>query len=167
MELVRGKLGSAPAISASEVAQTNVIALTAISASPGQAALIANTYARAFVEQTQKTAIKNLTTAQATLHQQINRWASRSGRCRAGRAAATQVSALVNQQAVLKEEVAQLQVNGAAATSGVEFVTPAQRSQHRRVRRSRSRTPCWGWPPGCCWAWGPPSCGKASTTRSV
>ena len=59
-------------ISASEVAQTNVIALTAISATPARAALIANTYARAFVEQTQTAAIRNLTTASTTLHQQIN-----------------------------------------------------------------------------------------------
>ena len=41
--------------------------------------------------------------------------------------AVSQVTALVNQAAVLKEEVAQLQVNGAVSTSGVEFVTPAQR----------------------------------------
>jgi succinoglycan biosynthesis transport protein ExoP len=123
--LVVGKLGSAPAISASEVAQTNVIALTAISSSPARAALVANTYARAFVQQTQNAAIKNLTTASTTLHQQINALGKqiRSLQSRAGTAA--QVSALVNQQAVLKEEVAQLQVNGATATSGVEFVTPA------------------------------------------
>ena len=123
--LVRGKLGSTPAISASEVAQTNVIALTAISSTPARAALIANTYARAFVQQTQNAAIKNLGTASTTLHQQINALGKqiRSLQSRAG--TATQVSALVNQQAVLKEEVAQLQVNGAAATSGVEFVTPA------------------------------------------
>ena len=48
-DAVASKLGSAPSISAAEVAQTNVIAVTAISASPAQAALIANTYARSFV----------------------------------------------------------------------------------------------------------------------
>ncbi len=123
--LVRGKLGSVPSVSVSEVAQTNVIALTAISSTPARAALVANTYARAFVEQTQTSAIRNLTTASTTLHQQINAL-GRQIRSLQGRAGtATQVSALVNQQAVLKEEVAQLQVNGATATSGVEFVTPA------------------------------------------
>ena len=123
--LVRGKLGSVPSVSVSEVAQTNVIALTAISSTPARAALVANTYARAFVEQTQTSAIRNLTTASTTLHQQINALGRqiRSLQSRAG--TATQVGALVNQQAVLKEEVAQLQVNGATATSGVEFVTPA------------------------------------------
>ena len=123
--IVRGKLSNAPSVSASEVAQTNVIALTAISPTPSRAALIANTYASAFVEQTQRTAIKNLTSASATLRQQITDL-NRQIRSWQGKAnAAAQVSALVNQQAVLKEEIAQLQINGAAATSGVEFVTPA------------------------------------------
>ncbi len=124
--LVRGKLGSVPSISASEVAQTNVIALTAINSTPARAALIANTYASAFVEQTQKTAIRNLTTASTTLHQQINALGKQIRSLQGRVGTATQVSALINQQAVLKEEVAQLQVNGATATSGVEFVTPAR-----------------------------------------
>ena len=123
--LVRGKLGSVPSVSVSEVAQTNVIALTAISSTPARAALVANTYARAFVEQTQTSAIRNLTTASTTLHQQINALGRQIRSLQGQAGTATQVSALVNQQAVLKEEVAQLQVNGAAATSGVEFVTPA------------------------------------------
>ncbi len=123
--LVRAKLGSAPSIAASEVAQTNVIALTAVSSTPARAALIANTYASAFVKQTQTTAIGNLTTASTTLRQQINSLGKQIRSLQNRANAATQVSALVNQQAVLKEEVAQLQVNGAAATSGVEFVTPA------------------------------------------
>ena len=46
VRMVQKKLGSAPPISTSEVAQTNVIALTAISR-PWRAALIANTYANA------------------------------------------------------------------------------------------------------------------------
>ncbi len=123
--LVRAKLGSAPSVAASEVAQTNVIALTAVSSSPARAALIANTYASAFVQQTQKTAIENLTTVSTTLRLQINSLGKQIKSLQNRANAATQVSALINQQAVLKEEVAQLQVNGAAATSGVEFVTPA------------------------------------------
>ena len=126
MAIVRHQLGSAPAISASEVAQTNVIALTAVSASPAQAARIANAYASAFVEQTQNTALKNLTTAQATLHKQINSLGKQIRALQGKASTTTQVSALVNQQAVLKEEIAQLEVNGASATSGVESVTSAR-----------------------------------------
>jgi polysaccharide biosynthesis transport protein len=126
VELVRRQLGSAPPIAASEVAQTNVIALTATNASPVQAARIANAYASAFVEQTQKTAMSNLTTAQATLHEQINSLGKQIRSLQGKAGATTQVSALINQQAVLKEEVAQLEVNGATATSGVESVTSAR-----------------------------------------
>jgi len=125
--LVRAKLGGAPSVAASEVAQTNVIALTAVSSSPARAALIANTYASAFIKQTQTTAIENLTTASTALRQQINSLGRqiKSLQKQANAATATQVSSLISQQAVLNEEVAQLQVNGAAAMSGVGFLTPA------------------------------------------
>ncbi len=126
VSMVHGKLGSAPAISASEVGQTNVIALTAVSSSPGRAALIANTYGRAFVAQTRSVAISNLTAAQGQLESQISSLDQQIKALQDKPSAASQVTALANQQAVLKEEVAQLQVNGAVATSGVEFVTPAQ-----------------------------------------
>ena len=49
-QAVRAQLGSAPAVSASEVGQTNVIAITAISQVPSRASLVANLYANAFVQ---------------------------------------------------------------------------------------------------------------------
>jgi len=124
---VRAKLGTVPGISTSEVAQTNVIALTASSSSPARAALIANTYAKAFVTQTQNAAISNVTAAQNQLQSQINSLSQQIRSLENRPNATSQVTALVNQEAVLKEEAAQLQVNGAVATSGVELVTPAQR----------------------------------------
>ena len=126
LRTVKGKLGSTPAISATEVGQTNVMALTAVSSSPARAALIANTYGQAFVAQTRSVAISNLTAAQGQLAAQIAALGKQIKALQGRASAAAQVTALVNQQAVLKEEVAQLQVNGAVATSGVEFVTPAQ-----------------------------------------
>ena len=42
---VRKDLGSTPPVQASEVAQTNVISITAIAAAPADAARIANAYA--------------------------------------------------------------------------------------------------------------------------
>ena len=125
VQIVRSQLGSSPAISASEVAQTNVISLTASSPTPARAALIANTYAQAFVKQTQQAAIRNLGSAQTQLQDQIRSIGRQIKSLQGKPAAAAQVTALVNQQSVLKGEVAQLQVNGAAATSAVEFVTPA------------------------------------------
>ena len=126
VKAVRAELGSAPGISTSEVAQTNVIALTAISSSPARAALIANTYAKAFVAQTRSAAISSVTSAQTQLQSQIDSLNQQIKSLENRPSAASQLSALVNQQSVLKEEAAQLQVNGAVATSGVEFVTPAQ-----------------------------------------
>src|SRR6202167_3971890 len=49
-QTVRNRLRSTPGVSASEVGQTNVMAITAISGTPSQAALIANVYATAFVQ---------------------------------------------------------------------------------------------------------------------
>jgi polysaccharide biosynthesis transport protein len=126
VRMVRGKLGSAPPVSASEVAQTNVIALTAVSSGPARAALIANTYAREFVAHTQSVAIAAQTAAETQLHSQIMQLARQVKSLQGNPNNAAQVSALANQEAVLKEEAAQLQVAGAAATGGVEFVTPAQ-----------------------------------------
>jgi capsular exopolysaccharide synthesis family protein len=126
IQIVRSQLGNVPSISASEVAQTNVISLTAVSPTPGRAALIANTYAQAFVKQTQKAAIRNLGSAQIQLQDQIRSIGRQIKSLQGKPTAAAQVTALVNQQSVLKEEVAQLQVNGAAATSAVEFITPAR-----------------------------------------
>jgi succinoglycan biosynthesis transport protein ExoP len=126
VRVVRNKLGSAPPIATTEVGLTNVIALTATGSTPARAALVANTYARAFVAQTRSVAISNLTAAQTQLQQQITSLAHQIRSLQARPSAAAQVTALANQEAVLKEQIAQLQVNGAVATSGVEFVTPAQ-----------------------------------------
>ena len=123
---VRQQLGSAPAISTSEVAQTNVIALSAVGSTPTRAAVIANAYARAFVAQTRSVAINNLTAAQSQLQSQIKALGKQIKSLQGKPAESSQAAALINQQAVLREEVAQLQVNGAAATNGLEFVTPAQ-----------------------------------------
>ena len=49
-QAVRSQMGSAPAVSASDVGQTNVIAITATSPVPSQAAQVANLYASAFVQ---------------------------------------------------------------------------------------------------------------------
>jgi receptor protein-tyrosine kinase len=126
VKAVRAQLGAAPAVSTSEVAQTNVIALTAVSSSPARAALVANTYARAFVAQTRSTAISNLTAAQTQLQSQIGSLAQQIKAMQAKSGNAPEVAALANQESVLKEEAAQLQVNGAVATGAVELVTPAQ-----------------------------------------
>ena len=125
-QIVRKKLHNAPAISTSEVGQTNIIALTATSSTPARAALIANTYAQAFVTQNRIVASANVLAAMQQLSKQVKDLSQQIKSLQGRPSAAAQVAALLNQQAVLKEEVAQLQINGAAATNGLQFVTPAQ-----------------------------------------
>ena len=117
------KLGSAPGVSASQVGQTDVIAVTAVSTQPADAALIANTYARAFVAWSTATASANLSAAENQLNAQIKAITKEIGQL-PGKDVA-QAAALSNQQAVLKGQLAQLQVAGATASTGLEMVTPA------------------------------------------
>ena len=123
---VRQELGSTPPVSAAEIGQTNVISLTAVSSESARAALIANAYAKAFVAHIQSVAISSIATAESGLQAQISSLGRQIKSLENSRDANAQIAALANQQAVLKEEIAQLQVNGAVSTSGVEFVTPAQ-----------------------------------------
>jgi uncharacterized protein involved in exopolysaccharide biosynthesis len=97
---VRGQLGSAPGVAASEVGQTNVIAVTAVSPEPARAALIANAYARAFVSWTTATSISNLALAEDQLGKQISAIDKEMNKLPSSSVA--QVNALSNQQAVLK-----------------------------------------------------------------
>ena len=124
-QAVRTRLKSTPAVSASEVGQTNVIAITATSEVPSRAALIANLYATAFVQYRQAVASHSLATAEAQLHSQISSLAQQLSYFH-GNTTSGEASALLNQEAVLKEQLAQMQVSGATDTSDVVLVTPAQ-----------------------------------------
>jgi polysaccharide biosynthesis transport protein len=124
-QAVRRRLDSAPAVSAAEVGQTDVIAVTAVSRSPSQASVVANLYATAFVQYCQSVATRNLTTAEAQLRSQISSL-GRQLKPFGANDTSPEASALLNQQAVLKEQLAQMQVSGAVDTSPVVLVTPAQ-----------------------------------------
>ena len=124
-QAVRARLNSAPAVSAAEVGQTNVMAITATSDVPSQAALVANLYATAFVQYRQAVAESNLATAEAQLRSQISSLTQQLKSFR-GNTTSPEASALLNQQAVLKEQLAQMQVSGAVDTGDVVLVTPAQ-----------------------------------------
>jgi len=124
-QAVRGRLKNAPAVSASEVGQTNVMAITATSGVPSRAALVANLYATAFVQYRQAVATRNLAAAEAQLRSQISSLGQQLGSFH-GNTSSPGASALLNQQAVLKEQLAQMQVSGAVDTGEVVLVTPAQ-----------------------------------------
>jgi succinoglycan biosynthesis transport protein ExoP len=120
---VRVELGSTPGVLAAQVGQTDVIAVTAVSPSPASAARIANAYAKAFVAWSTATAVSNLSAAENQLNAQIGAIGKEIGRLPAHDTA--QAAALSNQQAVLKGQLAQLEVAGATASTGLELVTPA------------------------------------------
>jgi polysaccharide biosynthesis transport protein len=124
-QAVRAQLGSAPAVSASEVGQTNVISVTAISREPSAAALVANLYATAFVQYRQGVAERSLASAEAQLRSQISSLGKQLSSFRRN-TSSPEASALLNQQAVLKEQLAQMQVSGAGDSGDVVLVTPAQ-----------------------------------------
>jgi polysaccharide biosynthesis transport protein len=124
-QAVRARLGSAPAVSASEVGQTNVISITATSSVPSQAALVANLYATDFVQYRQAVAERSLTSAEAQLRSQINSLTQQL-KPFGHNTTSSEASALLNQQAVLKEQLAQMEVSGAVDTGDVVVVTPAQ-----------------------------------------
>ena len=125
-QAVRDRLKSTPAVSASEVGQTNVMAITATSKVPSQAALVANLYATAFVQYRQAVASRSLATAEAQLRSQISSLGRQLSSFHGNDTTSPQASALLNQEAVLKEQLAQMQVSGAVYTGDVVLVTPAQ-----------------------------------------
>jgi len=123
---VRHQLGSAPPVTAAEVAQTNVISVTAVAPSPRRAATVANAYARAFVADQRTTAINSLTSAEVQLRVQIRSIGKQLKRLHATPGTGSEQTALINQQAVLSEQLTQMQVNSSGETGGLTLVTPAQ-----------------------------------------
>jgi polysaccharide biosynthesis transport protein len=125
---VRHQLGSAPPVQASEVAQTNVINITAIATLPATAARVANVYANQFVVSQQGVAVRNATSAETNLKSQIQTTGQQIKALRQtkGAAAASEATAMVNQQAVLRVQLSQVEVSGAAATQALALVTPAR-----------------------------------------
>jgi len=124
-QAVRNRLKSTPAVSASEVGQTDVMAITATSGTPSQASLIANLYATAFVQYQQEVASHSLATAEAQVSTQISSIEKQVSSLH-GNTTSPAATALLNQEAVLKEQLAQMQVSGSVDTGAVALVTPAQ-----------------------------------------
>ncbi|MHB8440021.1 MAG: polysaccharide biosynthesis tyrosine autokinase [Acidimicrobiales bacterium] len=111
-----------PKVSVAQSGTTDVITISATYSTGSQAANVANTYAKAFVTYQRQVAVQNLTTAELQLQQQINTINTELSTQSLNSPGAI---ALGNQEAVLKEELAQLQVYGASTSGGVELVSQA------------------------------------------
>jgi polysaccharide biosynthesis transport protein len=126
VDAVRRQLGSAPLVTAAEVAQTNVISITAVASEPATSAAVANAYAKAFVNYQQTVALNSLAQTEAQLRGQIKALNKQIKQLRGQSGTTSQQSALTNQEAVLSEQLNQMQVNTTGETSGLVLVTPAQ-----------------------------------------
>ena len=126
---VTKKLGFTPKISAAEVGQTSVIGLTASARTPLLAAQIANTYAQTFVAYQRTIALNALTATELQLEGQITALDAQlkplESETPPSAGTTSTISALAGQEAVLKEQLAQLQIAGAESPGGVEVVSPA------------------------------------------
>ncbi len=148
-ELVRDKIGSAPPVQVRPVGQTDLVTIRAESTSAPRAALVANTYAGAYIEFRQKQAVDDLAAASeqvqtkiTDLQRQIENVSSNIASlptcvdtrttpdaCNQRAAAEASLNArrttLNSQLALFQQELDRLQVNSALASGGAQLVTPA------------------------------------------
>ena len=120
-DAVRAQIGTAPEVRASAIGSTDVIRVSARSTDPTRAALVANTYATAYVDYRRKQTVDDVLAASqqvqgkiAELQKQID-----------GAPAGSQKDSLVQSQAVFKQKLDQLQVEGALTQGGARVVAPA------------------------------------------
>ncbi|HXX88880.1 MAG TPA: hypothetical protein VEI83_01495, partial [Acidimicrobiales bacterium] len=115
------QLGALETVGASEVGQSNLIAINSTNARPARAATIANAYAKAMVDYESSLALQSLTAAETQLQTQITNLEQEAGAA----VLPAQATALQNQIALLKADLAQLEVSSATTNGGVQLVSPA------------------------------------------
>ncbi len=150
-DVVRSQIGSAPPVSARSVLETDVIAVRAESTIPEQAAVVANAYATAYVDFRRKQAVDDLLAAGQEVQAKVGDLqgeidalegeiasapASRQGAVR--QAVEERKNTLVQQQALFKQRLDQLQVDAALKSGGAQLVgraeTPTSPVRPRPVR---------------------------------
>lgn len=137
-DIVKSQLGIAPPVSVAEVGQTTVVQVRSSSTNAAQAALVANSYANAYLSSQRDRAISNLQSAGTQIQARIDDLQKQIDALNARVAAipakdqptflanlGSQRDNLFTQQGVFKQQLAQLQLNASVATSGGQVVTPA------------------------------------------
>jgi non-specific protein-tyrosine kinase len=131
---VTERLGSAPGLSVSQVGTTEVIELSAESTDPEQAAAVANAYATAYADLRRKQAVDELAAAGKEIQAKVTNLQRDIDAVviptpppgRSPDVGPTQLrDALVQQQALFKQKLDELQVDSALKTGGAQLVTPA------------------------------------------
>jgi polysaccharide biosynthesis transport protein len=118
---VRGELGSAPKVKATPDGQTDVIRVTATDVNPERARDLANAYANAYIEYRRKQAVDDVLAASQQVQSKITDLQKQID----GAAAGAPRDSLVQAQALFKQKLDQLQVDGALKRGGAQLVTPA------------------------------------------
>jgi len=144
-DLVREKIGNSPAVVASAVGQTDVMSVKAESTDPERAALIANTYAKAYIDFRRTQSVDDLLAAAEQIQEKILDLQSQidgvvppptatppTVRGAAPTPATTtpadvlrRKESLQQQQALFRAKLDQLQVDAALKSGGAQLVTPA------------------------------------------
>lgn len=140
-QAVKTKLGTAPRISATPVGQTNVMELKANSTDPATAALVANTYAQAYIDFRRSQGVNDLLAAAsqiqtkiADLQHQIDAINSQIdaappfGQAAVRAQVTPQLDSLIQQQSAYRQQQGNLEVQANLDTGGAELVTPAATS---------------------------------------
>ncbi|HEX7168296.1 MAG TPA: polysaccharide biosynthesis tyrosine autokinase [Acidimicrobiales bacterium] len=131
--IVREQIGNAPAISASNPAETDFIIVSAEHADPERAAEIANAYGTAYAEYRRRQAVSDLEKASADLQVQIDELARQidaataaAAATRSQPAATSEATAvLVQQRNLYTTRLDQLRLAMTQKTGGVQVVSPA------------------------------------------
>ncbi|HSH62156.1 MAG TPA: polysaccharide biosynthesis tyrosine autokinase [Acidimicrobiales bacterium] len=133
--VVREKLGATPRFSVSQVGETDVIEIKAESTEPKQAAAIANAYATAYTDLRRKQTVDELVSAGreiqgrvTSLQREIDALGPPPTRDPARPVVDVQAErreVLLQQQALFKRKIDELQVDAALKTGGAQLVTPA------------------------------------------
>ncbi len=128
---VRKRLGIAPKVSASQVGDTQVIEVKARSSRPKQAATVTNAYAQAYIEFRQNQAVEQLLSAGREIQAKVDELqrpidqldaeisnAPERARAAVNESARPRRDSLLQQQALFKQKLDQLQVEAAFKKSG-------------------------------------------------
>lgn len=118
---VRARIGSAPKVSANAIGSTDLISVSAKSPDPARAALLANTYATAYIDYRRKQAVDDVLAASQQVQTKISDIQKQIDSTPNG----SQKDSLIDAQAVFKQKLDQLQVDGALKQGGAQLVTPA------------------------------------------
>jgi succinoglycan biosynthesis transport protein ExoP len=128
--IVRTQLGTAPPVSGSSIAGSDIMVISASSTSASEAARVVNAYAGAYIEQRQAAEVSSYLSAAKVVQGEINTLngqiaALNSQAVGSPAAPKPQVAALSSQIGLLQEEATTLQTESSIGATGVQLLQPA------------------------------------------